>query len=63
MVNWFLKMALLQYITFCCKQLPLIGQEDLALQLQEDFDDFDSLLRMTFLLRDFIMLDIFDIQL
>ena len=24
-----------------CSQLPLIGQEDLYLKLQEDFDDFN----------------------
>ena len=35
-------MTLLQYVTFCFKQLPLGGQEDLSIQLQEDFDDIDS---------------------
>ena len=51
LVPW---MTLLQYITFSCKQLPLRGQEDLPLQLQEDFDDFDLLLFKTCLLLDFI---------
>ena len=38
---WFLGMDLLQYITFCCKQLSLRGQEVFK-KLQEDFDDFDQ---------------------
>ena len=63
LVYWFLGMTLLQYMTICCKQLPLRGQKDLSLQLQEDFDDFDSSLLKIFLLRDFIILEIFDIEL
>ena len=46
--NSFLWMTLLQWITFCCKQLPLRGQKVLSLWLR-NFDDFDvSLLKIFF---------------
>ena len=40
LINLFFVMALLQYIIFSSKQLPLKGQENLSLHLQDDFDDF-----------------------
>ena len=38
-------------------QLPLREQEVSSLQLQEDFDDFESSLLAIFLLWDFLMLN------
>ena len=36
---------------FCCKQLPLRIQEGLSLELQKDFDNFDSSLLKIFVVR------------
>ena len=62
LVNCLLGITLLRYITFCRKQLPLREQEDLSLQLQIDFNGFNSSLLKIFLLLDFLMVKTFGIE-